>query len=281
MKIIINTLRRSGSTVFWEAFRNNPNLMCYDEPFNPTLSMLPADHRKGVYKEYIKLIDHDARAFWSAYAPINPVEECKTTLSENQVAYLRHLLESSKDVVIDTTRCWNKTESLKKVLERYNPDIFFIYLYRDPKAFVSSHMLPSEVKSWRVMRNLKKTFWTRHHDYNYWKMEEVIGQAVGSAFQSLVMNKNGSENHFYSQPAYRRLLSFWELTHNKMKAEGQQFFGGRFIMISFEEFCTANNKFIELIKSKTGLDLQANTLDIRPPSMGFQPTDLRWNNSIM
>ena len=152
MKIIICTLRRSGSTVFWKAFRENTDFKCYDEPFNPGLSVLPKEHRKEVYGEYIDLINEDATLFWRKFSAISPIEENKSSLTSEQKDYFRYLLDSAEDVVIDTTRCWNKLESLKEVLEPY-PHIF-IHLYRDPIAFASSHLLPSEIKSWRYNRRL-------------------------------------------------------------------------------------------------------------------------------
>ena len=41
IKLIILGLRRSGTTIFWEIFRQDPRLVCYDEPFNELLLTLP------------------------------------------------------------------------------------------------------------------------------------------------------------------------------------------------------------------------------------------------
>lgn len=279
MKIFICTLRRSGSTVFWKTFRENTNFVCYDEPFNPGLSVLPKEHKKQVYVEYINLINKDPRVFWEKYSPITPTEENKNTLSHSQKEYLKYLLESSEDVVIDATRCWNKLVSLKEVLSSY-PHIF-VHLYRDPIAFASSHLLPSEIKSWRYNRKLKKEFWTRKNHYNYWKMEEVIGGIPSSAFDSLVIQNLGfnlSSKLFYDAPAHVKLRFFSNIANSRMNKEGKKLFKDQFINIDFENFCENPEHFFNRLNELNFVKLDKMSFShIKQASKGYQISNPNWN----
>mgnify|MGYP003148361362 CR=1 FL=1 len=279
MKIFICTLRRSGSTVFWKTFRENTGFTCYDEPFNPGLSALPKEHKKQVLGEYINLIKKDAQLFWKKYCSISPVEENKAQLSIEQKDYLKFLLDSAEDVVIDTTRCWNKLSSLKEVLEPY-PHVF-IHLYRDPIAFTSSHLFPSEIKGWRLNKKFKKEFWTKGNDYNYWKMEDVLGKTPGSAFESMVMqnlNLNLSSEQFYRAPAHVKLRLFSHIANAKMNEEGKNLFANQFMSIGFESFCKHPDLFFNLLNELTNIQSkEMNLTQIKQASEGYKSKDPRWN----
>ena len=276
MKIIICTLRRSGSTVFWKAFRDNTNFTCYDEPFNPGLAILPKEHKKQVYAEYIELIKKDPKQFWNTYSPINPVEENKPQLSSEQKAYFKYLLDSDEHVVIDTTRCWNKLASLKEVLEPY-PHLF-IHLHRDPIAFTSSHLLPSEISSWRLRRKLQKEFWTKKDDYNYWKMEEVMGKLNNSAFEELVL-KNYADDavNFYDQPAYIKLLIFWKIANEAIKKNALQLFGSNYVSVQFEEFLNNPARIAKQISEMGEFNFNLNQIKLKTANPGFDIKNSKWN----
>ncbi len=282
LKIIITTLRRSGSTLFWKIFRNHPDYKCYDEPFNPNLAQLPTEHRKGVYHEFRDLINRDATGFWENYEPINPVNECQVNLNAGQESYLRFLLESSEHVVIDTTRCWNKTASLIKILKDYGDQSLLIYLHRSPRAFVSSHMLPSEVNAWRVNRYLKKTFWSRNDGFNYWKMEEVLGSQPASAFDTLVLKGVDAikSEDYYKLPAYQKMLFFWKIVDEKIRKALDDTHINT-ISISFESYCARPKDVVREIDDILGTELQDYVIMPGNLNTGFRPDDIRWNKGVV
>lgn len=277
MKIIITTLRRSGSTLFWSGFRKNDKFICYDEPFNPGLSQLPQEHKKGVYQEYVNLIRKEPLLFWSNYESINPVDENKPNLSIAQTNYLEYLLQSNENVVIDTTRCWNKTQDLIDILKKYGEDSLLIYLYRDPIAFVSSHMLPSEIKSWRVNRHLKKTFWTRNNDFNHWKMEEVLGSSLGSSFDTFILSHmNINPSSFYKSPSFQKLFHFWKYSNQQIleKISGSNI---KNLIISFESFCNDPIETMKKVDNFCDTDFSKNAKSFYKSNQGFDTSNEKWN----
>jgi len=64
VKLIIQGLRRSGTTIFWQTFRQDPRLICYDEPVNQYLYTLP---ERGVLmhpEEFAQLVEREGWKFW-------------------------------------------------------------------------------------------------------------------------------------------------------------------------------------------------------------------------
>ena len=102
---VILGLRRSGTTIFWKWFRQDPRFTCFDEPFSEQLMGLPKEHKKAVLTEYRALIERSSGTVWCAYAPVHRAEELDGAFTPRQRGYLQYLAEQGDDVVLDLTRC--------------------------------------------------------------------------------------------------------------------------------------------------------------------------------
>ncbi|MFB6225395.1 MAG: hypothetical protein ABEI13_02970 [Candidatus Paceibacteria bacterium] len=250
-KVIINTLRRSGSTILWRTLRRGTNAICFDEPFNPEIIKLPTNNKKETLDEFIDLLNKSGDMFWKRYSPIHPIYEIKES-NKSHVDWLEWLLKQRKDVVIDTTRCWNKQNLISEISAS---NVFMIHLYRAPASFASSHILPSELKSSFLGRLelLKRRirFFNLDKGYDYWNMEKIIGKGPKSIFDIKVLNSNISSETFYSWRAHTKLMYFWKIANDKIKRMGRSMFGERFLSVSYEKFCTRTNEVIEEIENNT------------------------------
>ena len=277
MKIIVVALRRSGSTIFWKCFRKATQATCFDEPFNPKLIQLPQEHSKQVWKEYIEYLKRNEVKFWNLFSPIYPVEELHTDFTQRQFSYLKELLQQNDNVVIDTTRCWNKISQLAEICPS---DTFVIHLHRAPASFVTSHLLPSDDKGrGSFLRNLKRkrSFWTRKNDYNKWGMEEMLGTDLLSAFHLLILKDQKLAEAFYQMPAVYRLLKFWSIAYNQIEEQGNQVFGDRFVSIQFENFCSSPTQTLDKLQKKIGLEFDFEQLPkIQSLKPVYQSDSLNW-----
>lgn len=280
MKIIILALRRSGSTIFWKCFREMTKANCFYEPFNPKIFQLPKEHEKKTLREYVEFLEKDREKFWDFFTPIYPHDELKNVLTQNQSNYLLKLLNSSEDVVIDTTRCWNKLISLR---EYTNTDTFVIHLHRSPSSWITSHLLPSEQKSKKhILLNFrrKRSFWTRTSDFNRWSLEDIIGYEPLSPFHLLVLKDDQIAKRFYESPGVYRLLKFWTIAFQEAEFFGKTLFGDNFISIKFEDFCLQPTKVLQHISNITGLSVDLKKLpDIKPPSPAFMHLSTKWQSA--
>lgn len=226
IKLIIAGLRRSGTTIFWETFRQDERLLCYDEPFNRYLRVLPAATGLKAPEEFIRLVERDAELFWDRFSPIPYGEELAEGLTDAQRAYLGYLAESGEHVSVDTTRCAFKIAALHEAA----PDAVVVHLHRPAASHATSHMLPS-APGWRgKLRRLsrRRGFWTRSGNYNGWGLETIIEGAHDSGVLP---------EEVYRLPAVAKLLAFWKVNYEKAEADGRRCFGERFISQSFDRFC--------------------------------------------
>ena len=269
-------LRRSGTTVFWEWFRQDPRNLCFDEPFSEQLMRLPAGHPKGTFTEYQRLIKTDSAQFWHRYAPIHRADELRTTLTQEQQDFLTWLTSQSEHTVVDLSRCHLKAEQLYDI----DPDARVIHLHRSSRAFASSHLLPSRSgfrgRALRVA--LERTFWTRSDRYDFWGLQSIIGTDPGSRFGHLLAEAGHDSDAIYQLPAVGRLLAFSRFMAERLAADGLQFFGSRYQPISFEDFARAPRSTVDDLCMRVGIDAPADTGAIRlnKPSPGHQPDSKRW-----
>jgi hypothetical protein len=277
LRIFIVGLRRSGTTIFWETFRQDRRLHCFNEPWNPMLRELPLEIPNLSRREFVELFRKDPPAFWRHYAPIGRIEELQGDLSDRQEAYLRYLMDQSDSTCLDTTRCHFRLAALARVA----PDATVVHLFRAPAAFATSHLLPTGSGGFRVNRFWRAWgrlgFFTRRDRYNHWGMEELIGGHPDSLFGHRLREMGLDPVAIYALPAVGRLLAFWRLAYETVERDGARVFGARFVSVAFEGFCRDPRAAVERVYTAAGSrppDLDFTR--IKPAKEAFRPDDARW-----
>jgi hypothetical protein len=277
LQLIILGLRRSGTTIFWQTFRQDERLPCFNEPFNPFLREVPIEIPNRSRKEFIDVFRRDSRDFWRRFAPISRIEELQETFSDRQADYLRFLAGRTGSICFDTTRCHFRIPALKEQL----PDATLVHLYRTPAAFASSHLIPTGSggfrSSWLNRAYAQTGFWNRTDRYNNNGMEELVGRHPESLFGHLLRESGVDPGPVYELPAVARLLSFWRLAYETAERDGSRCFGDRFVSVSFEAFCKEPLEAVERIYGALGepppeIDLSR----VHPANEPFQPENEKW-----
>jgi hypothetical protein len=275
LRLIIVGLRRSGTTIFWQTFRQDPRFLCYDEPFNPHLQVLPATIGLKHPEEFLQLVRGDADEFWRRYRPIRFDEELDARLEPAQADYLRWLADRGDDVVIDVTRCHFKLRALRELA----PGATLVHLFRPPASHASSHLLPSAPGlRGRVKRRLNRfRFWTRTRGYNGWSFESIIGSDPGSAFGARLRGAGLDPEEIYSMPALGRLLAYWRVAYEEVEREGRAAFGERFVSQSFDAFCRSPRDAVARIYATMGLAMPELDLSrVHPANGPYREGSPRW-----
>ncbi len=273
--IAVLALRRSGTTALWSLFRQDTRFTCFDEPFSQLLKDLPKDNEKRTRAEYIELYERDPERFRSLYAPISRKDEVARQLSQAQERYLRYLLEAGP-VVFDTTRCMGKIPALHNVI----PDAVMVHLFRHPTAFASSHLQPSDSldplgvrKRWNA-----RTALTRRGRFNGWGMGELARGphfAATSALSADVGVKMPEPTE--RVPAFYRLLAIWLAAYRLAERDGRQYYGERFLSLSFEDLCYKPDVWIARIQDLAQVGrLSLETSRLKQASKGLQPGAPQW-----
>ena len=276
--IIIVGLRRSGTTAFWESFRKNSKLCCYDEPFNPNLSEIPYENAKGTRKEFIKLYNLDPEDFRKYFSAIPTLKETDRDLTKGQQNYLRWLISKSQEsdgIVIESVRLNFKLKPLYPILT----DSILVHLYRNPISWISSHMIPSGKGTWRkFMADIyrKISFWNRQGFYNNWKYQEIIENEISNNSYWDILDFNSSR--LKNEPAIVKLAYFWNWAFKEVEQEGCRIWGDRFFSVPFERFCEEPSSVLSKIYDFAGLkNPSINYSFIRTANRGFKPECSNWN----
>jgi hypothetical protein len=250
MRIFLIGLRRSGTTAFFDLFRQDARLTCFDEPFNPMIRDIPARDEWGTKAEYIRVYDDAPDRFWHKYAYIDGLDEIREGLSPHQADWLRHLFESAPATFMDFTRLHFKLDAL----HRLAPDAVLVHLHRTPAAFATSHILPSPLKFGRRLKYLrrKQRFWKTRKKYNTWGMETIIGRSAQSACAQKFAEAGLDPAAIYGANAATRLVAFWRLAFDIARADGARLFGGNYVQVPFERFTRNPAGYMDAIYERTG-----------------------------
>lgn len=267
MKLLITCLRRSGSTTFWKLFRQDRRILCFDEPFNPMLKELPKSFLKKTNTEFINLYNLEKENFLSYFKPINYKHEIKQVNYSDIIKYINYLFYKREHVVIDATRLNFMLDELAPKLPK---DVFVIYLYRMPQAFVSSHLIPNRPEllndkrykyyQSKVKAEFNKLFFfnlaSNFDDWGYETIAQCLGLSKGKA--------------------YRKLLHIWKIAYDKA-VYTKEVLENRMKIISFGSFCNNPKLYIENLYSiselyYTGVDMSA----IKTANPGFSVNSNMW-----
>ncbi|MDH3627639.1 MAG: sulfotransferase [Acidobacteriota bacterium] len=235
IKLIVQGLRRSGTTIFWRTLRQDARLTCFDEPFSQQLQYLPST--KLIYnpQEFHRLLQRDGVAFWERFTPIGANEELRSGFSDRQRNWLRFLADEGEQMMFDTTRCQYKIQDLHDEA----PDAVFVHLYRHPASHATSHMLPRRTGRFAGIRRWldKRHFFTRDGKYNGWQFEKIIGKTTDSLFAHRLAESGIDPATVYALPAVGRLMVYWHHCFNKVEQDGRRIYGRRFVSLNFDAFC--------------------------------------------
>lgn len=276
VKLIIAGLRRSGTTIFWETVRQDRRLRCYDEPFNPNLSVLPGTTGLKAPEEFVDLLEQDPDRFWESYTPIHFSDELRHGLSDRHRDWFRFLAESGEAVMMDVTRCTFKLEALAELA----PDAVLVHLYRPAAGLATSHLLPSAAgRRGKVRQRMHRAgFWTRTDRYNGWSFESILSEPRGSLFGKRLREIGLDPETVHGLPAVGKLLAYWKVCFEQVESVGPRCFGGRFVSQSFDAFCRDPGEAMARVYA--ALDMPLPDVDygrIRPAAKPHDADSPQWD----
>lgn len=252
--LIIVAQPRSGSTIFWQTFRRDSRLTCYNEPFNSHLrnhfeanrdsSNSKSEAHNKTFTEFLSIPDL-LRAHWST---IQPTEELYPNFIGHQIKYIQALLDTDKYVCIDFVRCNGKVNHLRDAF----PNALIVHLIRDPRSWTTSHLRP--YGEW--IPGLPENFFCHDGWFNFWNRQRLAQH----------LNLTGY--------AHEKLLKIWHcLTQAAEKSEPD-------VTVQFEYFAQEPEQVLRTIYQFIDLSYTPiNTSYIHSPNPPYAYNDPRWSDA--
>jgi hypothetical protein len=286
LNLFIQGMRRSGTTILYDALLEDPELSCFYEPLREekeTVGGGSGARDLDVFAETRAIRDRFRRerypdlridAFnWGG--PREPALELEPELPEHCVDLLRHLIElgdaaGTADTVIKETRLYLKVAAL----HRLDPEGALVHVVRDPRAVTASIVLGRNRRRQRKLRT-PDDFFADRVDRKLWSSREISARLVErSGYRSIGAPSNAE-----------RVLLVWRLTFEAARVDGLRLFGDRYLLLRNEDLRTDPARSIERVYRMLDRPVPEQVAawaraNVRPPHEPYAAGDPRWRDAV-
>ncbi|MGH2952030.1 MAG: sulfotransferase [Solirubrobacterales bacterium] len=231
MSLFVCGLRRSGTTILYDALREDPELRCFYEPLREgevTVGGGSGAREEDAFAETREL----RRRFRDERHPELPIEEfnwggprapeleLEPDLPDHCAGFVRHLLDLAPEVAIKETRLHHKLATIAAIA----PDAALIHLVRDPRAVCASMLLG---RRGRVdLYPDADAFFTVRTRRRLWS-SRAISELLVERLRSLSLPPD--------LPDFLRPLLVWKNAFETANGDGRRLFGDRYALVRLED----------------------------------------------
>jgi hypothetical protein len=233
MNVFIQGMRRSGTTILYDALLADPELRCFYEPLREqdVTEGGGSGAREGdAFGETRALREEFQREHYPNVpieefnwgGPRDPAVEIDDRLPEHAREFLRYLIGLAPAVAIKETRLYCKVKDVAEL----DPGAAFVHVVRDPRAVAASIILGRRRKRIQTYESPADIFKERT-DRKLWS-SRAISQAL------LEREGRGGE----TPSDVERILMVWKLAVEDAYADGKRLFGDRYLLLRNENLRT-------------------------------------------
>lgn len=281
MTILIAGMRRSGTTILYDALLEDSQLKCFYEPFREDTETPGGGSGARESDPFAETRELRARFAAQRYpdlpieefnwgGPRKPELEIGPELPEHCTAFVEHLLDRPEQVMIKFTRISDKLEAIAKLA----PDATFVHVVRDPRAVAVSMM---GGKGRKRMGNYEtpEDFFGEREKRKLWSSRELS--------QKLLSRPEYA--HIRRPSNVMRILLVWKHTFESTYADGQRLFGDRYVLLRNEELrgdpVGAIARVYRAAERSTPPEVAAWARDaVRPAEVPYAANDPRWTEAF-
>ena len=285
MTILIQGMRRSGTTILYDALLEDPKLHCFYEPLreNTETPGGGSDARETDPFAETKAL---REAYAAAEYPQVPIEEFNwggpregaleigPELPEHCTGFLSHLLArgeaEGRQVMIKETRFYDKLERIAPLA----PDAVFIHVVRDPRAVAASMMMGRGRKRAGDYAD-PRVFFEETERRKLWSSREISKALLDLPEYSQVR-----------KPAnFERILMVWRHTFENTFRDGRHLFGDRYVLLRNEELRADPVAAIARVYEAAQRPTPPAVADwargkVKAPEVPFAANDPRWADAF-
>lgn len=273
-------MRRSGTTLVFDLFYEDPTFNCFYEPLaeakRPAVGGGSGAHQDDLFVQL-----RAARSEFLAAnigltvedlnygAPREPQLEFEDTAPQWLHDYLASLLAGPKDKALKFTRMASKAA----LLHELDPNALFIHIVRDPKAVAASYLFGKGGKNRGAFRD-SNAFFARASAKTAWSSREFSNYLLASP----------EHQHLVGCPDFYRVLLLWKHNFERTHGAAAPLFADRYLLLRYEDVVKQPDVALDSIYSH--LHRQAPP-QVRvwlhkhlAPRPLYQPDDARWSTAF-
>ena len=231
MKLFVVGLRRSGTTILYDALREDPDLRCYYEPLREDDETIGGG--SGARDVDVFASTREAREQFRAErypelhaelfnwgGPRDPGVELEPGLADHVRDLLAYLLQSAPDVAIKETRLHHKLAAIAELA----PDAAVVHMIRDPRAVTASMLLGRRRRT--DIYTDADTFFTARTGRRLWSSRQISERLVAEGELSDLPA---------DLPDFLRPLILWKSAFAATDGDGRRLFGDRYAIVRLED----------------------------------------------
>lgn len=282
MTLILQGMRRSGTTIVYDALAQDPAITLWYEPL--AAAVKPAVGGGSGAREVDPFVGLRAarEAFLAARGLSDPTPlnlggprdaalEFDREFPPLVADYLRFLLARPGPVAAKFTRIYAKVPAVARMF----PAAGFVHLVRDPRAVAASYLFGKGRKH-EPQAGPADVFFGRRSDRTAWS-SYPISEHVRREYRAEGLPEPTD---------LERVLLVWRFTYERVKLDAPATYGERAIRLRHEDFCADPAGELTRLYALDGRQPPADVLDwaaahVRPPGPIHAAADPRWREAFV
>jgi hypothetical protein len=284
VNVVMQGMRRSGTTIAFDGFWEDGRFRCFYEPLAATRPT--SGGGSGAHGDDLFGPVREARAVFLADnpdvqyeqlnhgAPREPSLELEQDAPDYIIEYIQHLLRAPGPVVAKFTRLARKVP----IVHRIDPGALFVHLVRDPRAVTASHLFGRDGMH-RDRFKSDHAFFTRRSRSSTWSSRPL----------SKAVRRLPEYSHLSRRlPDFAQLLLLWTHHVRSTHADASRLYGDRYLIVRHEDLAHDPVRELHRIYDAISIEmpehvrswLGGNVRPPKPPHAHAHPAWREWAERI-